>query len=182
MPTDANVQNEQARKDALSRSAAGSGTAAGQARDGDPEPGEKQDKPEGAPSKGDFARVRLDKPTGLQAEEASYDAGGTIPANMVSSPAGYVPISGVSDPDEALERTLTSSGRNPDTRALTEEEIEGLSGAEARAISAQRGYKPPDLAGTRTQRRFLLEEQTQDSRFKNEKKGVTARVLDKVTK
>jgi hypothetical protein len=139
--------------------------------------GEKRDAPEGAPTTADFGRVKLPKPTGLQAEEANYTTGGTIPANMVSSPGGFVPLSAVADREAALERTLTSSGRNPDTRALSEDEIEGLSGAEARAISAQRGYKPPDLAGSRTQRRFLIEEQSKDQRFTNEKRGLTGKVL-----
>lgn len=180
------VQDEQARTDALSRSGAGTGTATGQAKENASgrederlAGADKREEPENTSQKADFARVELDEPAGLQAETAAYGPGGTIPAGMVSSPGGFIPLSAVNDPEEALERTLSSNGRNPDTRRLREDEVEQLSGAEARAISAQRGYKPPDLAGTRTQRRFLLEKQAEDPRFKEEKKGVVAKVLGK---
>jgi hypothetical protein len=175
MPTDQEkVQNEEARKDALSRTAAtGLGSATGQARENRSgaederlKGADKREAPEGAPKMGDFARVELPEPDGLQAEPAAFSTAGTIPSGMVSSPGGFVPISAVSDPKRAIERTLASTGRNPDDRKLTEEEVESLDGASVRAIGAQRGYEMPDMAGGRSMRRIFLEKQAEDSRFK----------------
>lgn len=181
------TQDEKVRDDALSRTAAtGSGSATGQAieqasgsEDKRLSGSEDRQEPKGAPKQGDFARIDLEEPSGLQAESAAFTTNGTIPSGMVASPGGFVPASAVPDSEAALEMTLNSSGRNPDTRVLSEKEVEGLSGTELRAIGAQRGYKMADLAGTRTQRREFLRLQGEDPRFK-EKKGTTAKILEKV--
>lgn len=171
------TQNDAVRAEMLSRSTASSGSATGQAKDQasgkEDERLEGQDKrpgPKDGPTNGDFALVEYAQPIGLQAEPANFTSGGTIPASMVSSPSGFVPISSIADPEEAQERTLGAQGSTRDDRALTEEELGQLDGPSIRAIGAQRGYKINDLAGKRTVTAAFLAAQGEDKRFTKGKK------------
>jgi hypothetical protein len=174
-------QSDEAREDVLSRAATSTGGAAGtatgqaiQQHDGSEKERlkdlEKPPTPKDAPKAGDFAPHTAQKPIGLQKEEAAYAVNGTIPADMVSSPSGWVPAGAVADREEALERTLESTGRLPDDRELTEDELKKLDGATIRSIAAQRGYEMPAVGGTRSSRMRFLQHQGEDKRFKGSKK------------
>jgi hypothetical protein len=180
------TQDPKVREEMLARSTSGSGSATGQAKeqasgreDERLEGSEDREGPEDGPEKGDFGAVEYAQPVGLQAEPANFTSGGTIPAGMVSSPAGFVPLSAVGDPEAALERTLGKQGSTKDNRRLTEEDLEQLDGPSIRAIGTQRGYQMPDLAGRGTIRGKFLAEQEKDERFSEEepaKKGLLAKL------
>lgn len=181
------TQDSAVRDEMLSRTTtAGSATATGQALDQASgaederlEGADKAESPEGAPEKGDFARVQLAEPSGLQAEPAAFSTAGTIPQGMVASPSGHIPATVTNASPEDVNRTLNSTGRNSDNRKLTEREVESLSGPDLRAIGVQRGYDMPALAGTRTQRRVFLEKQSADSRFKETAKSLKEKITGK---
>lgn len=171
------TQDPKVREEMLARSTSGSGSATGQAKEQasgkeDERLGGSEDRegPEDAPAKGDFGAVEYAQPVGLQAEPANFTSGGTIPAGMVSSPGGFVPLSAVGDPEAALERTLGQQGSTKDNRRLTEDDLDQLDGPSIRAIGAQRGYKIADLAGRRTVKAAFLTAQDEDKRFQKSKK------------
>jgi hypothetical protein len=179
------TQTDEKRKEGLSGAPSGGQTATGQAKEDASGAEEARLKgtedrpaPEGGPEKGDFAPVDYPEPSGAQAEPANFTFGGTIPSNMVSSTNGFVPVSAVSDPEEALERTLASTRRIRDDRKLSEEELEAMDGPSVRAIGVQRGYEMPDLAGGGVTRRRFLAQQEKDEAFSEKKEGKS--LLDKV--
>lgn len=191
MATADGTQDPATREEMLRRSSSGDGSATGQAKD---QASGKEDErlkgsedregPEDAPEKGDFGAVEYAQPVGLQAEPANFTSGGTIPAGMVSSPAGFVPISAVDDPEAALERTLGKQGSTKDTRRLIEDDLEQLDGPSIRAIGTQRGYHMPDLAGRGTIKTRFLALQDADPAFaekvaKVDRKGVAQRTPEK---
>lgn len=187
-PAEKQTQSSEARSATLNASATATtpSSATGQAKENDSgkederlEGRDEQQEPQNAPTKGDFAQVKTEAPKGLQAEPANFTTSGTIPAGFVSSPTGFVPLSAVSDPEAALERTLAANGRNRDERKLSEEEVEAISGVELRAIGVQRGYELPDFAGQHTMRRRFLREQEKDESLteKSEKRSLTARLV-----
>lgn len=54
--------------------------------------------------KPDYLSTKANKPTGLQAEEARFTSNGSIPAGMVASNSGFVPVSAVErDPERAAD-------------------------------------------------------------------------------
>lgn len=177
MATTEGVQDAATREQALKGAPSGAGSATGQAKEDAAGAEERRLKgsedregPEDAPSQGDYGAIEYSEPVGLQAEPANFTRGGTIPAAMVSSPTGFVPVSSVDDPEAALERTLGEGGSTKDNRRLTEEELDQLDGPSVRAIGVQRGYKIGDLAGSRTIRAAFLAAQDEDKRFAKAKK------------
>jgi hypothetical protein len=182
------TQDKAVRSAEIAKSASGTATATGQAREHDSgkederlKGADKHPQPEGAPEGGDFAKVNYAQPQGLQAEPANFSVTGTIPAEVVSSPGGFVPLSSVSEGDRyaRLESTYGKQPIGDQLERLTEEDLEGMDGPSVRAVGHQRGYKMPEQAGSRTMRATFLREQENDERFAEEKgkKGLAARVL-----
>lgn len=184
------TQEKAVRESQINKTSSGGATATGQARENDSgkederlKDTDKRPEPEGAPEGGDFAEVKYAKPQGLQAEPANFSVTGTIPADVVSSPGGFVPLSSVSEGDREarLESTLGKQPIGDQLNELTREDLEGMDGPSVRAVGVQRGYRMPDMGGSRTMRASFLREQEKDERFLEgegkPKKGLAARVL-----
>jgi hypothetical protein len=184
------TQDKETREKELAKSPSGAATATGQARENDSgkederlKDADRRPTPEGAPKAGDFAPVDYPKPQGLQKEPANFSPTGTIPAEMVSSPGGFIPISSVAG-DELEARLESTYGKQPigdQLEELTDEQLVGMDGPSVRAVGLQRGYRMPEMAGSRTMRATFLREQGKDERFAegkdSGKKGLAARVL-----
>lgn len=169
----AGPQEDKDREQALKQAPGGLGTATGQARAdlaGDLEEikgaarGSQVPIAGGAPG-ADFAEGSTKKPQGMQAEAAAFTSNGSIPAGMVSSPAGLVPLGAVDgDVEGRLQDTLSRPPIQTDYRALSESEIEQLDGPTLRAVAADRGYEIPGQFGARSARRAFLDAQKSDRR------------------
>lgn len=172
--TSPTTQSEETRGAILSQAPSNSASATGQAKREKDEEERLTDHPrgstveiEGAPEGGDFGAGTDAKPQGMQTEPAAFTPSGTIPAAMVSSPGGFVPLSAI--PEGEREGRLRSTlGKQPigdQHEKLTEEELGQLDGPSIRAIAVQRGYKNIPEFGSRTIRSRFLQEQDNDPLF-----------------
>lgn len=183
-------QAEEVREQVLSRAPAGTATATGKALAEEEEEervdnlenrGAKEE-PEDAPDEGDF----LGDPPKLskaQKAKAHMTASGTKNPRMVASPSGPVPVSTVARSPEAAEERLkhqraseldsVRSRLGDEVEEIPAAKIRSMSGAEARAILADRGYMQAhesNAMSNRGARAALLKAQEEDDRVKKSKK------------
>lgn len=171
------VQTDEDRQAALDAAPGGAGTATGQAKAF--LSGEEQERLDSLESRGSTAPIvggdiKPDHeggqpPIGAQAEHASFTTNGSLPAAMVPSPTGLVPV-GVTGgtPEEQRARVeehlKTARGRaaTASHQKLSRRQVESMSAAELRAVASDRGYDLGDNAGNRITRKRFLEEQDKD--------------------
>ena len=116
--------------------------------------------------------AKVQAPVGAQAEPARFTSNGQVPHATVGSPTGSVPVSALASSPEDAEKRIDEQNEAHDDfvakrlnrdRRLDPATLNRLSGAELRAIGAQRGYKLPDYSGSRTTRQAFIEAQDKDT-------------------
>lgn len=175
-PAEYEGQSDEKREEVLKRAQSGRMTATGQAKlqkEGKLEAPEGEDAGSPIEIAGGMPTPTIeggDEPRGLQAEEATYATNGTVPSGMVASPAGPVPVSGLTAQAPAAERlmqqerertTQEAQDRQGSYEELTDEQIASLRPAELRAIGTDRGYNIPP-GGARNVRRKFSQAQAKD--------------------
>lgn len=187
--TDQERDNADGPKDAVDagRAAVGDNTATGQAkkqRSGEQEEAKEEDTreiPESVSAiKPDYLASEANEPVGLQAEEASFLPNGSVEHGMVASNSGFVPAASIAKDAEHFDKLVEKqkadlkeglrsvrSGRT----ALTDEQIDKMSGAELRAVAHDRGYDISDTMGTRGSRAAFSKAQGDDDSLDNADKS-----------
>lgn len=118
------------------------------------------------------------EPIGLQASKAHFATNGSVPARMVASPSGPIPVSAVASSPGAAEdklkqqqkRELEAAEARATYSEIPEDKIRGMSGAEARAIMHDRGYMSANDSlnlSNRAARRALIQKQGEDENLES---------------
>jgi len=189
---DPNLQPEEVRERNLETAPRGTQTATGKAIAAEDEAdridsledrGGNEDLIGEAQEEGDYISGEASEPIGLQAEGAAYATNGSVPARMVASPTGLVPVSAVAGSPEAAEARLKQQrqaevdavkNRSGSLQEIPEDKIAAMNGAEARAILHDRGYmntNDSNQLSNRAARRELIKAQSADERIKGSKKS-----------
>lgn len=176
------LQSEEAREKVIGSSTAGKGTAVGQAREHFL--GNETERIENLESRGSTVEIAGgdpepdavnpgQPPKGAQAQPSAFVSNGSIPVNMVPSGSGLVPVSSVtSDPEHATELVQRHQEEEDQfvlrtgAKKLSRNQIEGMTGADLRAVAQDRGYDLPE-GGTRTTRRNFIKAQNADEGLPN---------------
>lgn len=172
------TQSEEDRQAELDRSGAAQTTATGQAKSF--LSGDEQKRIESLESRGsqveiagtpkaDFAAAEGAQPEGLQAEQATFVANGTVDPNTVASPSGPVPMSAVTNNPqraqqlkEAQLRTFSENRNRRGNQPIEEGRVNSMTAAELRAVANDRGYDLGNIAGARATRARFLRAQQKD--------------------